>query len=125
MEFEIDKLLKENYVNAYHVATPKILCKMLEIAGSSKRLSRFPASTIQLLGSEKNFFKALKFNKNTPKYGVIFNHPLVISLPFKNKAKFSRTLAAKIAIAIKADITNNKIYEELDKTIKIKHSKLK
>jgi len=125
IDLEIEKLLQENYVNAYHIATPQILCKMLEIAGSFKRLSRFPASTIQLLGSEKNFFKALKFNKNTPKYGIIYNHPLVVSLPFKNKAKFSRTLAAKISIAIKADITNNEIYPELNEKIKIKHKELK
>jgi len=122
---EIDTLLKENYSNTYQIATPDILSKMLEIAGSFKRLSRFPSSTIQLLGSEKNFFKALKFNKKTPKYGIIYNHPLVISLPPKNKGKFSRSLASKISIALKADINNIDIYDELNEKIKKRVNNLK
>lgn len=112
-EEEISTLLKENYPNLYLIATPKIAAKMLQISGSIKRLAKMPSSTIQLLGSEKSFFKALKLNKNTPKYGVLYNHELLFDLNKKNKAKMARTIANKISIAVKADLNNNDISKEL------------
>jgi nucleolar protein 56 len=125
IEKEMDYLLKEHYVNLYSLATPKIAFKMIEIAGSVQRLASFPASTVQLLGSEKSFFKALKFNKKTPKYGVLYNHPLIISVSFKNKARLARTIAAKISIAVKADLNKKEIYPELLEKINDKIRNLK
>lgn len=109
-----EKLLKENYYNFYKIATPKIAIKMLTIAGSFSRLYKFPASTIQLLGSEKSFFTALRKNKRTPKYGIIYNHKYMQTLNNKNKAKFGRLLASKISIALKADQGNTDITKELE-----------
>jgi nucleolar protein 56 len=125
IEKEMDYLLKEHYVNLYSLATPKIAFKMIEIAGSVQRLASFPASTVQLLGSEKSFFKALKFNKKTPKYGVLYNHPLIINVSFKNKARLARTIAAKISIAVKADLNKKEIYPELLEKINDKIRNLK
>jgi nucleolar protein 56 len=110
---EISILLKKHFPNLYLIATPKIAAKMLQISGSIKRLAKMPSSTIQLLGSEKSFFKALKLNKNTPKYGVLYNHELLFDLNKKNKAKMARTIANKISIAVKADLNNNNISKEL------------
>ena len=112
-EEEISILLKKHFPNLYLIATPKIAAKMLQISGSIKRLAKMPSSTIQLLGSEKSFFKALKLNKNTPKYGVLYNHELLFDLNKKNKAKMARTIANKISIAVKADLNNNNISKEL------------
>lgn len=125
IDLEIDILIKNNYPNLYLIATPKITSKMIEISGSIERLSRFPASTIQLLGSEKSFFKALRFNKKTPKYGILYNHPLILNLSYKNKGKIARTIAAKIAIAAKADIEKKDISKEIYNKIKKKISELK
>ncbi len=125
IEKEIDELIKKNYINLYSIATPKIACKMIELAGSFEKLSKYPASTIQLLGSEKSFFKALKFNKKTPKYGVLFNHPLIINLSYKNKARIARTLAAKISLAIKADLEKKNISKEILEKINKKISEIK
>jgi nucleolar protein 56 len=125
IEKEMDYLLKEHYVNLYSLATPKIAFKMIEITGSVQRLASFPASTVQLLGSEKSFFKALKFNKKTPKYGVLYNHPLIINVSFKNKARLARTIAAKISIAVKADLNKKEIYPELLEKINDKIRNLK
>ncbi|MFA7708752.1 MAG: hypothetical protein WCX82_01280, partial [archaeon] len=47
-----EKLAKTNYPNFSEIATPAIACKMIEVAGSFERLSRFPSSTIQLIGAE-------------------------------------------------------------------------
>ena len=112
-EEEISILLKKHFPNLYLIATPKIAAKMLQISGSIKRLAKMPSSTIQLLGSEKSFFKALKLNKNTPKYGVLYNHELLFDLNKKNKAKMARTIANKISIAVKADLNNNNISKDL------------
>ena len=122
---EIEKLLIETYPTFTKVASSAIATKMLIISGGIARLSRFPASTIQLLGSEKSFFKALAQNKNTPKYGILFNHPLIISLPAKQKGKIARIIASKIAIGIKSDLGGKDISKELLEKInyKIKHTK--
>ena len=112
-EEEISILLKKQFPNLYLIATPKIAAKMLQISGSIKRLAKMPSSTIQLLGSEKSFFKALKLNKNTPKYGVLYNHELLFDLNKKNKAKMARSIANKISIAVKADLNNNNISKDL------------
>lgn len=125
IEKEMECLLKENYINLFSLATPKIAFRMIEIAGSVQRLANFPASTVQLLGSEKSFFKALKFNKKTPKYGVLYNHPLIINASFKNKARLARTIAAKISIAVKADLSKKDISKELLEKINQKARKLK
>jgi len=118
-----EKLVKTNYPNFSEIATPNIACKMIEVAGSFERLSRFPSSTIQLLGAENSFFRALKtHNKKTPKYGFIYNHPLLINLNKKDKGRFARFLAAKITIAIKADLGGKDIRKELTEKI---NSKLK
>jgi nucleolar protein 56 len=110
---EVEKLLIEYYPSFTKVATPEIAKGMLVICGGIKRLSKFPASTVQLLGSEKSFFKALAQKKNTPKYGLLFNHPLIISLPLKKKGKIARIIASKIVIAIKSDFSKKDISKEL------------
>jgi len=125
IDLKIDTLIKENYINLYTIASPKIACKMIEIAGSFKRLSRYPSSTIQLLGSEKSFFKALKFNKRTPKYGILYNHPLIINLNDKRKARIARSLASKIALGIKADLEGKDISKDIMEKIKKKISEIK
>ena len=81
----------------HHVA------KLISKAGSLKNLIRFPASTIQILGSEKALFKALKNNIKTPKYGILFNSNFLKELGGKSKAKFSRYLANKCSLAIRID----------------------
>lgn len=119
-----ENLVKANYPNFSEIATPKIACKMIEVAGSFERLSRFPASTIQLLGAETSFFRALRTrNKKTPKYGFIYNHPLLINLNKKDKGRLARTISAKIVIAIKADISGKDIRKELSEKIKNKLKK--
>lgn len=125
IDLKIDVLIKSNYINLYTIASPKIACKMIEIAGSFKRLSRYPASTIQLLGSEKSFFKALKFNKKTPKYGILYNHPLIININERNKAKIARMIAAKISLGIKADLERKDISKEIMDKINKKISDIK
>merc|ERR1711902_408857 len=77
--------------------------RLISHAGSLLNLSKHPASTVQILGAEKALFKALKTKHDTPKYGIIYHAQVVgqASAPLKGKA--SRMLAAKAALACRAD----------------------
>lgn len=67
------------------------------------QLSKYPASTIQILGAEKALFRALKTKGKTPKYGLIFNSTFIGRAGLKQKGKISRYLANKCAIAARLD----------------------
>lgn len=77
--------------------------KLIAHAGGLTNLSKYPASTIQILGAEKALFRALKTKGKTPKYGLIFNSTFIGRAGLKNKGKISRYLANKIAIASRVD----------------------
>ena len=50
-----------------------VAARLISHAGSLTNLSKYPASTVQILGAEKALFRALKTKGNTPKYGLIYN----------------------------------------------------
>ncbi len=95
--------------------------KLLEHVGSFKRLMEIPASTIQLLGAEKALFRHIVTGARCPKFGVIFNHPLVSTA--KNKGKAARLIADKVSIAVKVDyfkgnFIGDTLRKNLEKVIK-------
>jgi len=99
--------------------------RLISHAGSLLNLSKHPASTVQILGAEKALFKALKTKHDTPKYGLIYHAQVVgqASAPLKGKA--SRMLAAKAALACRADALAESIEsavkdKKLDKSMKTK-----
>lgn len=47
----------------------RIGARLISHAGSLTNLSKYPASTVQILGAEKALFRALKTKGNTPKVG--------------------------------------------------------
>lgn len=75
--------------------------KLLEKAGSLKKLAEMPSSKIQLLGAEKALFRHLKEKSKAPKYGIIFIHESIRSA--ENKGKAARKLAADIMKAARID----------------------
>ena len=77
--------------------------KLISHAGGLTNLSKYPASTIQILGAEKALFRALKTKGKTPKYGLIFNSTFIGRAQAKNKGRISRYLANKCAIAARVD----------------------
>ena len=101
--------------NLNEIIGENLVAKLISKAGSLKNLTRFPASTIQILGSEKALFKALKNKIKTPKYGILFNSNFLMGIDKKFQAKFSRYLANKCSLAIRIDYFSNfstKIYGE-------------
>ncbi|POW12926.1 hypothetical protein PSTT_04139 [Puccinia striiformis] len=76
---------------------------LISHAGSLTNLSKYPASTVQILGAEKALFRALKTKGNTPKYGLIYHSTFIGRAGTKNKGRISRFLANKCSIASRID----------------------
>ncbi|KAK9448344.1 uncharacterized protein V1518DRAFT_418722 [Limtongia smithiae] len=77
--------------------------RLISHAGSLTNLSKYPASTVQILGAEKALFRALKTKGNTPKYGLIYHSTFIGKAAQKNKGRISRFLANKCSIASRID----------------------
>ncbi len=94
--------------------------RLLNEAGSVKKLAMMPSSTVQVIGAERALFKHLKTGSKPPKHGLIFQHPLLRRVKRKNRGKMARTLANKLSIAAKEDFfgkkdAGGKMLEELEK----------
>lgn len=118
---EVKKNFEQICKNLNSIVGKYLGVKLLELAGSLKKLASMPSSKIQLLGAEKALFKHLKEGTPAPKHGIIFHHPLVLKA--KNKGKAARLLADKIAIAARIDyfkgkFIGNKLVKELKEKIK-------
>ncbi|KAF4823818.1 Nucleolar protein 56 [Colletotrichum siamense] len=84
------------------IGTP-VAARLISHAGSLTALSKYPASTLQILGAEKALFRALKTKSNTPKYGLIYHSSFIGKASVKNKGRISRYLANKCSIASRID----------------------
>jgi len=101
-----------NYLQSkMHTVAPNLTCllgeqvgaRLIAHAGSMINLSKYPASTVQILGAEKALFRALKTRGNTPKYGLIYHSSFIGRASKQNKGKISRYLANKCSIAVRID----------------------
>lgn len=99
----ISLLAKEIAPNTAYIAGPVLGAKLIMKAGGLRRMAMMPASTIQVLGAEKAMFRALKSNARPPKHGLLFQHPYVHGAPRDARGRRARGIAAKIAIAARAD----------------------
>ncbi len=99
------KLVKEVAPNFVALAGDVIAARLISKSGGLERLSRMPSSTIQLLGSEKALFRFLKSRgrSKSPKYGLIYNHPLIQNSPASKQGKLARLLSSKLSIAARID----------------------
>eukprot|EP00002_Diphylleia_rotans_P019314 TRINITY_DN373_c0_g1_i1.p1 TRINITY_DN373_c0_g1~~TRINITY_DN373_c0_g1_i1.p1 ORF type:complete len:549 (+),score=159.14 TRINITY_DN373_c0_g1_i1:67-1713(+) len=122
---EYRKRLHEYLTSKMSIVAPNLSALIGEIvgarlisrAGSLTNLSKYPASTVQILGAEKALFRALKVRGNTPKYGLIYHSSFIGRAAAKNKGRISRYLANKCSIASRidcfSDVTSSKFGETL------------
>ncbi|RLE38579.1 hypothetical protein DRJ17_03645 [Candidatus Woesearchaeota archaeon] len=103
----LDKLAAKIVPKTTAVVGSNIAARLIAIAGCIKNLAMMPASTIQVLGAEKAFFRHLRTGTKMPKYGIILQHPLFERTPKKEHGKIARKLASKISISIKEDYFKN------------------
>lgn len=97
----------------------RIGARLISHAGSLMSLSKYPASTVQILGAEKALFRALKTKGNTPKvcpcrdqtnrfhahlqYGLLYHSSFIGRADPRHKGRISRFLANKCSIAARID----------------------
>ena len=109
--FEFRKEIQDYLKDRMEIVAPNltsligenVAAKLISHSGSLATLSKYPASTIQILGAEKALFRALKKKTKTPKYGLLYNTTFIGRALGKNKGKISRYLANKCAMAARLD----------------------
>ena len=104
IEEHVNEQMNEQAPNISAILGTAVGARILARAGSLKKLSCMPASTIQVLGAEKALFRSLKTGSNPPKHGILFQHATVHAAPRWQRGKMARTIAAKAAIASRVDM---------------------
>lgn len=99
MHARVRKLLP----NFSDLAGEDLALDLLSSAGGINRLATLPASTIQVLGADKSFFKHIRTGSPPPKHGVLFKYAHLSTLPKRLRGKYARYVASKLAIAARAD----------------------
>lgn len=103
LEKYLDTAMPEIAPNVSTLLQPVLAARMLKQAGGLRRLATMPAGTIQTLGAEKALFRHIKEGKRPPKHGFLMQHPLVHRAPRYHRGALARSLAAKVALAARAD----------------------
>ncbi len=102
LEKYVEKEMEKIAPNLSFFAGPRIGAKLIALSGGLGRLSVMPSSKIQLLGAEKALFRHLSHEGKSPKYGVIFQHPVIHNAKH-NRGRIARVFANNAAIAVRAD----------------------
>ncbi|HEX2021955.1 MAG TPA: C/D box methylation guide ribonucleoprotein complex aNOP56 subunit [Candidatus Thermoplasmatota archaeon] len=103
LEKYLDEAMVEIAPNVAQLLQPVLAARMIKQAGGLHRLATMPAGTIQTLGAEKALFRHIKEGKRPPKHGFLMQHPLIHRAPRYHRGALARSLAAKVALAARAD----------------------
>lgn len=117
LESYIEERMVSVAPNLSEVVGPLIGARLIHSAGGLKRLCMLPASTVQVLGAEKAFFKFLKDGGKPPKHGVLFQHPMVHSMDRRKRGKAARALASSGSLASRLDYYGGYDAERLKKRV--------
>ena len=98
--------------NLLELAGATIAAHLLEMAKGLKYLALLPASTIQILGAEKALFRHIKTGSRSPKYGILFQHPLIQKAKKEQRGKVARALADKLSLCARADFFKGELPEK-------------
>jgi len=119
----LEKNLKETAPNFSDIATPMLAAKLIAKAGGLEKIAKMASSTIQLIGAERALFRYLHGKGKSPKFGILFNHPMIQAAPESMKGKVARLVAAKLSMAAKIDFYSKeyrgeKMKQELQQRVK-------
>lgn len=125
LEKYLDTAMPQIAPNVSQLLQPVLAARMLKQAGGLRRLATMPAGTIQTLGAEKALFRHIKEGKRPPKHGFLMQHPLIHRAPRNQRGALARSLAAKVALAARADMfthsvdTGTRLAEEFTKRAEV------
>lgn len=89
--------------NLSDMAGPVLAARLIALAGDLESLAKHPAGTVQVLGAEDALFSHLAGRAPSPKHGAIFTHEFVSGTRPEDRGSAARALAAKLALAARAD----------------------
>jgi nucleolar protein 56 len=113
VERSLETAVSQMAPNLSNLAGPLLAARLISRGGGLKRLSKMPASAIQVMGAEKALFKHLKGKAPSPKHGIIYRHPSVLGSPKNVRGRAARALASKLAIAARIDLYSGELNPEL------------
>lgn len=106
----VKETVKTMCPNASYYLSEMICARLIACAGSFEKLAGYPASTIQLLGAEKALFRFLRDKGHkSPKYGIMYQHPLMSRVGAKDRGRLARVLGNYAALAFKIDKNSGKL----------------
>ena len=111
--------------NLSELAGPLLAARLMSRAGSLRRLSELPSSSIQIMGAEKSLFKHLKGKAPSPKHGLIYRHPAIMNAPKRLRGKLARALSGKLSIAARIDYHSGLISPEIKESLENRLSEIK
>jgi nucleolar protein 56 len=116
----LEECLKKSCPNLLEVVGSTLAAKLIRHLGSIQRMAMTPAPVIQIVGAEKALFRHLAKDSRSPKYGLIFAHPLISNVGGKGRGKMARAIGDKAAIAVRIDFfkgkfIGDKLREDLEK----------
>jgi len=111
--------------NLKAVVGPIIGARLIQSAAGLKRMALLPASTVQVLGAEKAFFRFLKEGGRPPKHGILFQHPQVHSARRDLRGRMARTMASAAARASKLDAFGGTGGEDIRRELDAKIERIK
>ncbi|RLF39045.1 MAG: hypothetical protein DRN12_07510 [Thermoplasmata archaeon] len=113
LQEDIDSLVQIVAPNTSSILGSILTARLISLAGGLKQLSLLPASTIQILGAEKAFFRFRREGGKPPKHGIIFQHPFINKTPLPLRGRYARFFASRISLALKADFFTRKDIRDL------------
>ncbi len=126
LEEYVKETMKNSAPNISKLLGETLGARLIASAKGLERLATMPAGTIQVLGAEKALFRHIREGAPPPKHGILFQHEWVNKAPRELRGKIARSLAAKVAIAAKADaFTHHDIAEELKKDLEKRIKEIK
>lgn len=113
IERGLEQALPLRAPNLSSLLGPMLAARLIAQAGGLDRLSRLPASTVQVLGAERAFFEHLRGRAPPPRHGLLFLHPRLHSAPRSQRGRLARSLAGKVSIAARLDRAGTPLRAEL------------
>ncbi len=103
LEKTLDEYVERNSPNLKKIVGYKVAARLLKSFGGIRNLALSSASTVQIIGAEKAFFRFRKGRGTPPKHGIIYEIPDIYRAPAKKAGKISRAYSNAIVKAARAD----------------------
>lgn len=104
LESSLDGYVERSAPNLKKIVGYKVAARLLKAFGGVRKLALSSASTVQIIGAEKAFFRFRKGNGTPPKHGLIYEIPDIYKASRGDAGKIARAYSNSIVKAARADL---------------------